>query len=172
MAKGYDMGFAERLSSSCVDSNLSSCEGKIRAIEHVGALSGASSIGSDLMRARDYDAGALRRAILLIARKARNELRLGMGPAQQLSTVACLELMHWQCRICHGASEQVISGIRQTCPACGGTGVHRWRDKERAAAAGYSIDTWPAWNRKYEQVLTMARDYDSHTIGQAIKKMG
>ena len=166
------MAFAERLSSSCVNSDLGSKEGKIKAVEHVGALSGASAIGSDLLRARDYDIGALRRVILLIARKARQDMRLGMGPAQQLATAACMELMHWQCRTCHGASEMVIGGIRQACPKCGGTGVHRWRDKDRAEATGYSLDTWASWNRKYEQVLEMARDYDSHTVGQAVKKLG
>ena len=166
------MGFEERLSSSCTATDLGSKDGKIRAIEHVGALSGASSIGSDLLRARDYDVGALQRAILLIARKARQDMRLGMGPAQQLATAACLELMHWQCRACNGASEMVISGIRQICPKCGGTGVHRWSDKDRAAETGYSLDTWQSWNRKYEQVLAMARDYDSHTVVQAAKKLG
>ena len=82
------MGFAERLSSACVTSDLKSVEEKIKPVEHVAALSGATSIGSDMFRARDHDISALRRAILLLARKARNELHIGMEPSQQLATAA------------------------------------------------------------------------------------
>ena len=166
------MGFAERLSSACVATDLKSVEEKIKPVEHVAALSGATAIGADMFRARNYDVDSLRRAILLLARKVRNELHLGMGPAQQLSTAAIMEVMHWQCRICNGASEQRIDGLRKVCSTCGGTGVHWWSDKERAKASGYPIDTWIKWSPKYEKILSMARRSDSMTIGLARNKLG
>ena len=166
------MGFAERLSECCSTSDMTMTEEKIRDVEHVAALSGASDLGSDMMRARDYDPKALRRAILILASKVRTDIRLGMGPSQQLATAAILEVMHWQCRTCNGAAERVIGGIRQVCPTCGGTGVHRWLDTDRAKATGYPLDNWPMWAKKYEQVIAIARKHDSATIGQAFKRMG
>ena len=147
-------------------------EEKIRDVEHVAALSGASDLGSDMMRARDYDPKALRRAILILASKVRTDIRLGMGPSQQLATAAILEVMHWQCRTCNGAAERVIGGVRQVCPTCRGTGVHRWIDADRAKATGYPLSNWGMWAKKYEQVIAIARRHDSATIGQAHKRMG
>ena len=147
-------------------------EEKIRDVEHVAALSGASALGSDMMRARDYDPKALRRAILILASKVRTDMRLGMGPSQQLATAAILEVMHWQCRTCNGAAERVIGGVRQVCPTCRGTGVHRWIDADRAKATGYPLSNWGMWAKKYEQVIAIARRHDSATIGQAHKRMG
>ena len=49
------MGFPEKLAQSCVTSDLGAKDEQIRSVEHVAALSGASGIGSDLMRAKDYD---------------------------------------------------------------------------------------------------------------------
>ena len=147
-------------------------EERIRDVEYVAALSGASGLGSDMMRARDYDPKALRRAILILASKVRTDMRLGMGPSQQLATAAILEVMHWQCRTCNGAAERVIGGVRQVCPTCRGTGVHRWIDSDRAKATGYPLSNWGMWAKKYEQVIAIARRHDSATIGQAHKRMG
>lgn len=166
------MGFAEIVSKSCHSSNLKAEDDRIGSIEHVAALSGASSIGSDMMRAKDHDASALRRAVLLLASKVRHQMRLGMGPSQQLATAAILECMYWQCRLCNGASELVANGVRKTCQACGGVGVHHWTNAERANAAGYPGANWPMWEKKYEQVLSMARLIDSSTLHQVRKRLG
>lgn len=166
------MGFAERLSECCSTSDMMAKEERIRDVEHVAALSGASGLGSDMMRARDYDSKALRRAILILASKVRAEMRLGMGPSQQLATAAILEVMHCQCRTCNGAAEQIIGGIRQVCPTCGGTGVHRWMDADRAKATGYPIANWSMWAKKYEIVIAIARRFDSATVHLSHKRMG
>lgn len=166
------MSFAKRLAVSVVSSDLESQEGKIHAIEHVASLAGATAIGSDMFRARDYDVNALRRAVLLLARQVRQRLRLGMGPSYQLANAAIMEVMHWQCRQCAGASEQIIGGVRMTCPACGGTGVHRWSDKERARATGYEVETWHAWAGKYEVALGMAAGFNSQTVADARARLG
>jgi hypothetical protein len=120
----------------------------------------------------DYDKNALRRAILILASKVRREMHLGIGPAEQLAAAAIQEIMHWQCRTCNGASEQIIGGVRKTCPKCGGLGVHWWSESDRAKAAGYPVETWPKWAPKYEKVLAMAQRADSSAVGQASKRMG
>jgi DnaJ-class molecular chaperone len=124
------------------------------------------------MRAKDYDLKALRRAILLLARHARVSMRLAVNPSVQLATTAVFEIMHWQCRQCHGASEQRINGIRQVCPSCEGIGVHRWSDYERARTSGYTIETWRFWSTKYEQILKYGRFWDSRTNGDAKIRLG
>lgn len=166
------MGFQERLSECCHSSDMMAKEERIRDVEHVAALSGASGLGSDMMRARDYDPKALRRAILILASKVRQDMRLGMGPSQQLATAAILEVMHWQCRTCNGAAEQIIGGVRQVCPTCGGTGVHRWLDTDRAKATGYPLANWSMWAKKYERVIAIARRFDSSTVHLSHKRMG
>ena len=166
------MGFPEKLAQSCVTSDLGAKDEQIRSVEHVAALSGASSIGSDLMRAKDYDVQALRRAILILARHARQSMRLSMEPSKWLATAAILEVMHWQCRSCNGASEQRLDGIRMICPACGGVGVHRWTDSERARVAGIPRDAWSTWAKKYERVLAYAREHDSWTVPNSAAKLG
>ena len=166
------MGFAERLAQCCVTSDMKAEQEKIRPVEHVAALAGATSIGSDIFRARDYDANALRRAIFLLARKVRQEMRLAMEPSMNLASAAIAEVVYWQCRSCKGAAVLVIGTGRQVCNKCGGTGVHRWNDHDRAKSAGYNEDTWPKWAPKYEKVVAMARKHDGATIGLAHKRMG
>lgn len=166
------MGFSEHLAESVSSSRLQSHPDKIRDIEFVAALSSASHIGSDMMRAKDYDLSALRRAISRLSVMVSKKTRISLSISQLLATTAIFELMHWQCRQCHGASEQIISGIRVTCPSCGGTGIHRWGNAERARAAGFQVEEWGRWSRKYEQVLQMARNHDINTEFAARKRLG
>jgi hypothetical protein len=166
------MGFSEHLAECVVSSDLQSKDSSIRDVEFVAALSGASSLGADLLRAKDYDAKALKRAILALSARVRKRLKLSMSPAQLLSTTAIFELMQWQCRDCWGASEQIIGGIRVTCPTCGGVGVHRWSDKDRANTSGFHVETWHKWAKKYEIVLSMARGHDGNTEHAARVRLG
>lgn len=166
------MGYAENLACAVVTDDMAPRQEKIRDVELVASLSGCTSLGSDMMRAKDYDVYALRRAIGLLARKVRRTLNLGMGPAQTLSAAAILEVMHWQCRQCSGASEQILQGVRQVCPTCGGSGIHRWSDKDRSRATGYHIATWTQWAGRYERILSMARMADSWTVVDARRRLG
>ncbi len=168
------MGFAERMSQSCNTDDLKARDDKLGDVEHVAALSGAPEIGSDLLRARDYDANALRRAILLLANKAMHRLKIGRAAANMLAIVAVQEVMHWQCRKCNGAAEVIIGDLKQICPKCNGQGVHRWSDGERAQAArgaGLKTDNWLVWDRKYQIVLDIARRDDSQTLGCSREKL-
>ena len=169
------MGFAERMSQSCTTDDLKSRDEKLSDVEYVAALSGAPELGSDLLRARDYDATALRRAVLYLANKSMRRLQIGRAAATILATVAIKEIMHWQCRQCNGASEVIIGDLKQTCPKCNGHGMHRWSDAEKVQAArraGLRLDTWGRWCKKYEIVLTIARQDDGETLRAARSKLG
>jgi hypothetical protein len=166
------MGMAERLSECVTTSDLQSKDERIRDVELVASLAGCTHLGSDMMRAKDYDSQALRRAILRLTAKAIKTLRISRGPAQLLATTALLEVMHWQCRRCNGASEQIIGGIRQVCPECEGAGIHRWSNNERARTSGYPVETWHQWAPKYERIIGMARNADSWTVIDAARRLG
>jgi hypothetical protein len=166
------MGMAERLSECCTTSDLMAKDERIRDVELVASLAGCTHLGSDMMRAKDYDAKALRRAILILTNKTIKALRIARSQAQLLATTAMLETMHWQCRRCHGASEQIVGGVRQTCPDCGGTGLHRWSNNERARTSGYPVETWHLWAPKYERIIGIARNADSWTVIDAARRLG
>ncbi len=168
------MGFAERLSQSCGADDLRSRSGKLGDVEHIAALSAAPDIGSDLMRARDYDVQALRRVIQRLAIKASRKLGIGTMASIMLAQVAVREVMHWQCRVCNGGAEVATETLKQVCPACGGSGVHRWKDAEREQAArqaGMTEEAWAFWERKYEQVLGIARQDDGETLRATHNKL-
>jgi hypothetical protein len=166
------MGFDENLTHSVASSDLRAVDEKIRDVELVACLSGVSHLGSDMMRAKDYDRGALRRAILILAAKYRRGSKISVAASQMLATTALLEVMHWQCRQCSGASEQIIGGVRQVCPTCEGSGIHRWGDKDRARACGVRPAAWHAWESAYLRVLAMARLADSWTMVDARRRLG
>jgi hypothetical protein len=181
------MGFADVLAMACVTSDLGSKENHIKPVERVAALSGASSAGSDLFRARNYDQNALRRAYLAIAQDVwRTFKSISRADAHLLAHVAIVEILHTRCHTCHGGGTQGGGkgiGTDQTpervCPDCGGIGVHRWRDGERAeVAATHAENTpgnhseWVKLVRYYPRTLAMAQDTDSRTVGAAKKKLG
>lgn len=166
------MGFAERLNQSVVTDNLASSDLKLMPVDFVASLSGATSLGSDLMRSSDYDLQALRRSLLLLTRDAINTLHIGRGIAQTLSLVALCELLHWQCRTCRGAGQVIAGQLKIVCPDCGGVGTHRWTDNERARTAKIPHERWVKMDKKYNVVLDIARDRHTRTIGQSKKRMG
>ena len=166
------MPYPETLARSVESSDLMAHDGKIRDVEHVASLAGATSIGTDLMRAKDYDVQALRRCIVAVAKAVRRKLRVGHVPAQLLATAALLEVMAWQCRRCHGAAQQIIAGVLHVCPECEGTGIHRWSDAQRARAAGVDPAAWGTWSRRYEAVVRLVRTHDSLLLPAARARLG
>lgn len=166
------MGFDERLNASVSTDNLRHSETKMMPVDFVASLSGASSLGSDIMRSSDYDQAALRRAMLLLTRDAINALHIGRGVASRLAVVALNEVLHWQCRRCNGAGEVIAGKIKIECPDCNGYGTHRWSDCERARLARLPTDTWRKWEKKYVLVLEIARVESSFVVGLAKKRMG
>ena len=166
------MGFEERLNASVCTDNLKSDDLKLMPVDFVASLSGASSLGSDIMRSSDYDQSALRRALRLLTKDAINALHIGRGVASRLSVVAINEVLHWQCRRCNGAGEVIAGKVRIECPDCNGYGTHRWSDGERARLARLPPDIWRKWEKKYALVLEIARVESSFVVELSKRKMG
>lgn len=166
------MGFAERLAISVVTDNLEHNETKTMPVELVASLSGASSLGSDMMRSADYDGAALRRALLLLTRDAVKRLNMERGFAFKLALAAIQETLHGNCRQCHGSGQVVAGELKIICPRCKGNGIHRWTDKERSAAAKVRAESWPKCEKKYLAVLAMVTDDYLRTPIAARHKLG
>lgn len=181
------MGFADRLAGSCHTSHMEAVNGQVRAVEYVGSLAGATGLGSDLFRARDHDGRALKRAYLEISLAIWKSLKwrgINKDDSRMLAHVAIAELLNPHCHTCHGGG--TVGGGKdkgrdaspeRVCPSCGGVGVHRWLDAERAeVAARHRQNTgggdWARCSRHYAKALSMAQDVDSRTVGAAKKRLG
>lgn len=166
----------ELLAVAITARSLSWCDHQTRPIEYVAALSGASSLGSDILRAKHLDKTALRRATLMLARKAqlagkRQRLHLSPQQAETFAIAALIELLSPQCQACCGTSTAVANNLKVMCPTCNGSGVHRHTDTERARSCGIEEDQWHRWVRRYEMVLELARANDN-AVSKASVRLG
>lgn len=159
------MGIAERLATAVSASDLRWSENATKSVEFVAAMSGATNLGSDILRSKDRDRGALHRAVLLLARKAwraghKRKIPMSDAQARRMAAVVLLELIRPNCRTCTGAGVSVIDDLKVTCPTCEGITVHRYTDKERARLCGIHPSKWDLWESRYELVLSIARGHD------------
>ena len=160
------MATAERFLTSVGDDNLAWKDNATMPIEHVAALSSASELGSDLLRARALDKQAHRRAILLLSHKAqmsgkRKRLNLSKAQAQIFATAAIHEATQPQCQACRGAKVMISGKLKVVCHQCGGVGLHRYSDKDRAQLCGLPGEEWPKWEKAYQLVMSILRSNDN-----------
>lgn len=168
------MGKSEHLATSLSGSDLSWTEGKTKPVEYVAAMSAATSLGSDIFRAADHDAHAMRRAVLqlmsLAAKKlGRNKLSITSAQAQTLAAAAILELINPYCTTCGGAREIMGEKIKVICPTCSGIGVRRYTDSERAKIVGVKPEDWHKHERRYRVFIEIA---SQHYVAAPIKAIG
>ena len=160
------MGIDESLALAVSAATLEWSDHTVRPIDYVAALAGASALAADILRAKHDDGSALRRAVLLLAHKARKtglKHRLFLSPSQSVAFAAgaLTEILNPKCRRCKGASDVVAGNLKITCPTCSGAGVHRYGDVERAKNCGVDAERWPQWQRRFEMVLALARSADN-----------
>lgn len=168
------MGKSEHLATSLSGSDLSWSEGKTKPVEYVAAMSAATRLGSDIFRAADHDAHAMRRAVLqlmsLAAKKlGRNKLSITSAQAQTLAAAAILELINPYCTTCGGAREIMGEKIKVICPTCSGIGVRRYTDSERAKIVGVKPEDWHKHERRYRVFIEIA---SQHYVAAPIKAIG
>jgi Zn finger protein HypA/HybF involved in hydrogenase expression len=170
------MAIAERCATAVGDSDLAWSELKTKPIDVVAALSGASGLGSDIMRAKDYDPAALKRAALVLTNKAltagkRKKLPMSRAQAHALSVTALFEILHAKCRTCNGASVKIVNQLKMICPTCEGHGVHRYSDREREKLSGIKRGEFHKWASRYQLVIGIAREHDCAPL-KAKEKLG
>lgn len=168
------MGIDESLALAVSAATLEWSDHATRPIDYVAALSGASALAADILRAKSNDTSALRRAVLLLAQKAQKvgmKQRLYLSPSQAIAFAAgvMIEVLNPKCRNCSGASTVLIDNLKITCPTCDGLGIHRYSNAERAKNAGVDSARWSQWQRRYEMVLSLARAAENAAAAARIK---
>lgn len=156
----------ERFSTAITSGNLTHRDAVVMPVDYVAALSAATGLGSDLLRARDYDRYAVRRAIFNLAAKAlkvgkRKRLPLSREMAIKFAEAAIIERIQRNCRKCTGAGVVMVADLKIVCPTCDGTTIHYYRDSERARMCGIKPMDWPQWSRRYEMVLRILMGHDT-----------
>lgn len=159
------MGLEERLALAVGEDDLGWSDHKSKPVELVAALSAATNLGSDIHRSKGADLQAMRRAVLLLTKKAIDKgrgsrLPLSRVMAQAMSVTALFERCAPHCRTCNGAAVLVVNSLKVVCDTCGGAGIHRYSDKERARLCGIKPMDWPQWSARYQMVLKIAVDQD------------
>ena len=171
------MGKSEHLATSLSGSDLSWTEGKTKPVEYVAAMSAATRLGSDIFRAADHDAHAMRRAVLqlmsLAAKKlGRNKLSITSAQAQTMAAAAILELIHPYCTTCGGAREIMGEKIKVICPTCSGIGVRRYTDSERAQMVGIKPEDWHKHELRYRVFIEIASQHYVAAPISALRHLG
>ena len=104
-------------------------------VTRLAAFAHAPRLGTLLWRLKySNDAAAHKPAVLIIASKLPRHM--GLDYRRRVATAALREWLHDSCRTCNGARELVTETLRITCPACAGSGRHRYSDKERERNLG------------------------------------
>lgn len=136
-------------------------------IERVAALRASTSLGSALFRWRyNGDKASRGKAYVLTLRLASRKLRIAPRHPAFDTLKLCVKqaLTEWHspnCRDCNGigmikTSRQQVMGearVDHVCPTCNGSGVHTYRDFERAAAL--NVRRLDQWTERLERIRQM-----------------
>lgn len=125
-----------------------------RAIDTLTAVGMSDPLGSALFRAKYCnDTAAYQQALGLLAKDGATKLRVMPGYARKLAKVAIKEWIIDADPHCNGSGVFVQSnGIGVSCPKCGGTGMRKWEDHERALTSGIPVDSWDKHQRNFDKI--------------------
>lgn len=125
-----------------------------RAIDRLTAVGMSDALGSALFRAKYCnDAAAYQQALAILAKDGAKKLRVMPGYARKLAKVAIKEWIVDADPHCRGSGVFVQSnGIGVSCPKCGGTGMKKWEDHERALVSGIPVESWDKHQRNFDKI--------------------
>lgn len=126
-----------------------------------------NEVGALLLRVDALDDVAMRKVILLIVRKLNHEYRIARGFGNRIAVSVLHELLRAGCVSCGGKGEiHRDAGSVLPCHQCGGTGLQRYTDMDRASLVG------GVYNKKaYSAALQFARDALTRIVTGANKRL-
>ncbi|MFM0487997.1 hypothetical protein [Paraburkholderia graminis] len=147
--------FKDKYASDVRSSNLTWNEREVKSIDRLTAMGLSDPLGAALFRFKfASDAASGKRAIHLLAHKAKCNLGVELSYATKLATACIKEFVMDNCVPCNGAG-LILNGARyDKCGKCDGSGVKRHSDSERALAASLPVESWPRHAKKFDQVMT------------------
>lgn len=129
---------ARAQNSSNLDSDTSDfCHHDTDTLIAVGGQ--ASRLASLLLRARNAGQDQWGREIVLLLAHRIKRHKLSRGIAERVAFAALMEWLQPHCRCCNGAREIQQDKLLVICHSCGGVGVHRYTDTERAGMCGVAF---------------------------------
>ena len=146
----------EKIASDVRSSNLAWNEREEKAIDRITALGMSDALGSALFRFKfGSDAASGKRALHLLAHKAKCNLGVELSYARKLAAACIKEWTIDNCVHCNGTG-LVLNGSRyDKCGKCDGSGVKFHSDTERAMAAGLPVENFMQHHgKKFNQVMT------------------
>lgn len=147
--------FKDKYASDVRSSNLAWNEREVKSVDRLTAMGLSDPLGAALFRFKfGSDAAAGKRALHLLANKSAQRLKVELTYARKLATAALKEWLLDTCETCHGSGLVPGIGRHDKCPKCGGSGVRRHSDTERALAAGLPVGSWEKHEKRFDQVMT------------------
>jgi hypothetical protein len=139
-----------------------------RAIDTLTAVGMSDPLGSALFRVKYCDdTGAYQRALALLAKEGATRLRVMPGYARKLAKVAIKEWMVDADPHCHGSGVFTQkNGVEVSCTKCGGTGMRKWEDHERAITAGIPLEAWSKHERNFGKIAECLSRATASTAGK------
>ncbi len=140
--------------------NLASSDVEETAIDRIAAMAFGDALGSALWRLQlSHDAASYRRAIELLARRARPIVR-DRDIRRRLCDTVLREWLDTLCRHCGGRGVVVAADQpTRSCPVCEGTSQRRYSDQWRMARMRFTASEYRKWEPRFAAVhakLSMA----------------
>lgn len=133
------------------DENYEKPVDRIVAIAHATRR---NPMGGLMLRIEALDASSLRKVILLITRSLARTHNINRSHGERIAVAVLMEIMQPGCPYCGGKGEIHPEAEAVTsCSSCGGTGLHRYSNTDRAGMAGGKFNA-----KAYEAALNQARD--------------
>jgi len=148
--------FKDKYASDVRSSNLAWNERETKAVDRLTAMGLSDQLGAALFRFKyGSDAAAGKRAIHLLAHKAKCSLKVELSYATKLAVACVKEWTLDNCIHCNGTG-LILNGARyDKCVKCKGSGVKCHSDAERALAAGLPTENFAKnHGKKFDQVMT------------------
>ncbi|MDR6421299.1 hypothetical protein J2801_003587 [Paraburkholderia phenoliruptrix] len=146
--------FKDKYASDVRSSNLAWSEREVKSVDRLTAMGLSDPLGAALFRFKfGSDAAAGKRALHLLAHKAKCNLGVELSYAQKLATACIKEWVLDNCIHCNGAG-LILNGARyDKCGKCDGSGVKRHSDSERALAAGLPVESWSKHTKNFDRTM-------------------
>lgn len=147
--------FKDQIASDVRSSNLAWNEREQKSIDRITALGLSDRLGAALFRFKyGADAFAGKKAVHLLAHKITCNFGFVQTYAAKLAEACIKEFVLDNCVTCNGTGLVMSAGHSDKCPKCGGSGVKRYTDTERALAAGLPVESWSKHAKNFDRTMT------------------